>query len=257
MAEQKNIHHETVQLYEVIRIIEGIPVFLEDHLNRLYNSAHLTNLGKLPGPDLLEEMIKNFITSQNKDIGNLKLSFSFSAQSTQPSCELIFIPHYYPTQVEYSRGVKVGLMQAERPVPQAKVQNSGIRDRANKAISDNCLFEVLLIDTEGNITEGSRSNVFFIKKQTLYSAPTDRILLGITWIKTMELCKKAGINVIEAPIPVNTLEQFDAAFLTGTSPKLLPICSVGDIVYKTDLPLLIELQELYNQLIEIYLQKRR
>jgi branched-chain amino acid aminotransferase len=257
MAEQQNIHPDAVQLYEVIRIIEGIPVFLEDHLDRLYHSAHLTNLGKLPGHDLLEEMIKNFITSQNKDTGNIKLSFSFSTPSTQPLCELIFIPHYYPTQEEYTHGVKVGLLQAERPIPHAKVQNPGIRDRANKAISNSRLFEVLLIDAEDNITEGSRSNVFFMKDQTLYSAPKDRILLGITWIKTMGLCKEAGIKVMEAAIPVQSLEQFDAAFLTGTSPKVLPICSVDDIVYKTDLPLLIKLQELYNQLIENYLQKRR
>ena len=257
MAEQKNTHPETIQLYEVIRIIEGIPVFLEDHLDRLYNSARLTNSVKIPGPNLLEEMIKNFITSQNKDTGNIKLSFSFSDPSSQPRCERIFLPHYYPTHEEYTNGVKVGLLQADRPIPHAKVRNSEIRDRANKAISDNCLFEVLLIDAEDNITEGSRSNVFFIKDETLYSAPSDRILLGITWIKTMELCKEARINVIEASIPAKTLKQFDAAFLTGTSPKLLPISSVGDIVYPTDLPLLIKLQKLYNQLIENYLQERR
>jgi len=246
-----------IQLYEVIRIIEGIPVFLEDHLDRLYQSASLTGMKQLPNSIALEEMIRNFIFSQKKETGNIKFSFSFNNSSTEPICELIFIPHYYPTPEEYTNGVKVGLISADRPIPQAKVQNSGIRDRANLSISDNKLFEVLLIDSEGNITEGSRSNVFFIKNGTLYSAPTDKILQGITRIKVLELCNKTGIQVIETSIPTNSFVQFEAAFLTGTSPKLLPISSIDEVNYKTNLPLMIELEDLYNQLIEKYLQERR
>lgn len=257
MEEQQNKHPNSVQLYEVIRIIEGIPVFLEDHLDRLYHSAQLTGTNLLPDSVSLTEMIRNFIIAQKKDTGNIKLSFSFSKLTSQPHCELSFIPHYYPTPEEYTHGVKVGLLQADRPIPHAKVQNTGIRDRANQAISDNSVFEVLLIDSEGNITEGSRSNVFFIKNETFYSAPEETILQGITWNKVMQLCRKAGIKVIESAIPVNTLDQYEAAFLTGTSPKALPISTIDNIGYKTNLPLLIKLQELYNQLIEDYLLRRR
>jgi branched-chain amino acid aminotransferase len=169
-------------------------------------------------------------------------------------CELNFIPHYYPNHDEYTNGVKVGLLKAVRPIPHAKVQNSGIRDRANKAISDNCLFEVLLIDSEGNITEGSRSNVFFIKNETLYSTPVENILQGITRLKVMQICENAGIQVVESAIPVDSLDQYEAAFLTGTSPKILAIASIDNIIYKTDLPLLVKLQELYDKMVDDYLR---
>jgi len=245
---------DIIQLYEVIRIIEGIPVFLEDHLDRLYYSARLTGKDCLPGSVSLAEMIKKYITDEKKGTGNIKLSFSFNNLSAEPQCELNFIPHYYPTQEEYVNGVKVGLLHADRPVPHAKVQNSDIRDRANQSIKDNRLFEVLLIDSEGNITEGSRSNVFFIKNEKLYSSPGEKILKGITRIKVLQICENVGIPVIETAIPVNELDKFDAAFLTGTSPKVLPISSIDNIVFKTELPLLIKLQILYNQLIDDYLQ---
>lgn len=259
MADNQTLttNSEGIQLYEVIRIINGIPVFLEDHLDRLYQSASLTGRIHLPDSISLSEMIRNFIISQKKETGNIKISFSFNDSLAEPLFELNFIPHYYPTSEEYTNGVKVGLMSADRPIPQAKIQNSGIRDRANQSVLDNKLFEVLLIDSEGNITEGSRSNVFFIKNRTLYSAPTDKILQGITRIKVLELCRKTEIPVIETSIPVNTLDQFDAAFLTGTSSKLLPISSINEVRYKTNLPLMIKLQELYNQLIENYILERR
>ena len=246
-----------IQLYEVIRIIDGIPVFLEDHLSRLYISAQLTGMDRLPKPASLEVMIKNYVSNQKQKTGNIKLSFSFSDHSTEPQCELTFIPHYYPSREEYTHGVKVGLMEAVRPIPQAKVQYTDIRDRANQLISDNGLYEVLLIDSDGNITEGSKSNVFFIKNDILYSASADKILQGITWIKVKQLCEKAGIQVIELAIPANTLGRYDVAFLTGTSPKVLPISSIENFAYKTDLPLLIKLREIYDKMIDDYLLPRR
>ena len=248
---------DIIQLYEVIRIVEGIPVFLEDHLNRLYHSAQLTGIDQLQDPDSLKAMIKEYISRQNQAAGNIKLSFSFSDSASEPQCELNFIPHYYPNDEEYTNGVKVGLLKAVRPIPHAKVQNSDIRERANQAISDNHLFEVLLIDSEGNITEGSRSNVFFIKNGILYSSPVEKILEGITRIKIMQICETAGIRVVESAIPASTLDQFEAAFLTGTSPKVLPISSIEKIEFKTDLPLLLRMQELYDKMVEDYLIIRR
>lgn len=247
----------TVQLYEVIRIIDRIPVFLEDHLDRLYHSAQLTGIVRLPDSVSTSEMIKKFITSQKRETGNIRLSFSFGDLSSEPWYELNFIPHYYPTQEEYTNGVKVGLLHADRLIPHAKIQNSDLRDRAEHSISENSLFEVLLVDSDGNITEGSRSNVFFVRNDTLYSSPGEKILQGITRTKIMQVCENNGIHVIESAIPANTMEQYEAAFLTGTSPKVLPISTIDKIGYKTDLPLLIKLQELYNQLIENYLLERR
>ena len=251
------INPETIQLYEVIRITEGIPVFLEEHLERLFHSAQLTGMEHLPDSPSLETSIKEYISSQKREEGNIKLSFSFRDSTSEPQCELNFIPHYYPNQDEYTNGVKVGLLKAVRPIPHAKVQNSGIRDLANQAISDHSVFEVLLIDSEGNITEGSRSNVFFIQNETLYSSPVANILQGITRLKVMQICENAGIHVVESAIPANSLDQYEAAFLTGTSPKILPVSAIENIVYKTDHRLLIDLQQRYNHLIEHYLLERR
>lgn len=247
----------TVQLYEVVRVIEGIPIFLEDHLGRLYRSAQLTGFENLPGFNLLAEKVDGFIAQEDKKTGNIRLSFSFSGPSSEPECLISFITHYYPTPVEYDKGVKVGLINADRPVPHAKVIHNGIGERANRAMADNGLFEALLVDANGNITEGSRSNVFFIKGEKLYSAPTEKILQGITRNKVLEICKTAAIEVIETDIPANGLDLFNAAFLTGTSPKVLPISSIEGVRYPTKLPLLIKLQDYYNKLIDRYIQSKR
>jgi len=248
---------DNVQLYEVIRIIEGTPIFLEDHLDRLYHSAQLTGVSHLPDSIALEKIIKEFLIDQKRDFGNIKLTLSFSDLLTEPQRELVFIPHYYPTNEEYINGVKVGVLYADRKVPQAKVQQADIRERANRAISENNLFEVLLIDSEGNITEGSRSNVFFIQNGTLYSAPEEKILQGITRMKVLQLCETSGVPVIRTAIVANEIHNYEAAIITGTSPKILPISTIDNVLYKTDIELILKLQKFYNQLIANYISERR
>jgi branched-chain amino acid aminotransferase len=257
MAGYINIPEEPVQLYEVIRIIEGIPLFIEDHLERLYQSALLTGVNQLPDPESITALITNFLATQKRETGNIKLSFTFTKTTYELQYDLNFVPHHYPTPEEYTCGVKVGLLNAIRPLPNAKVSHSEIRDLADQLIVSENFFETLLVDSDGNITEGSRSNVFFVRDEMLYTAPREKILQGITWKKMLQICLKAGIPVIEKEIPAERIDQFEAAFLTGTSPKVLPVSSINNIIYKTDHPLHVRLQQLYDQLIEDYLAERR
>ena len=257
MTIHQNIQYQPTVLYEVIRIAEGIPLFLEDHLERLNHSANLTGINTIPGQDELSDLIKKFLLTEKRDSGNIKLSFSCDNHSNQSKFSIDFIPHVYPAPGQYTEGVSIGLMNADRIVPNAKVQNSDIRERADKLISDNNFYEILLVGSDKNITEGSRSNVFFIKSDTLYSAPDDKILEGITRKKVLQICRINNIPVVATAIPANNLNQYDAAFLTGTSPKVLPISSIDRVVYKINHPLLLRIQQEYNQLVENYLIEKR
>lgn len=255
MNKLNNKEGENIQLYEVIRVIHDIPIFLEDHLDRLYHSAQLMNIETMPKYAELSKTIYTFLDSEKRGIGNIKLNFTFQTPQDNPYLQLEFIPHHYPEAEEYRKGVNVGLIYADRPVPHAKVHHAEIRDRANQQIAEHQLFETLMIDSAGNITEGSRSNVFFIKNEVLYSAPEETILLGITWIKVLQICKSSGITVIQSPIPKETLSQYDGAFLTGTSPKILPIHAIEQLRYQTALPILKKLQKSYQLLIDQYIEK--
>ncbi len=253
----QNIQDQQAVIYEVIRISEGIPLFLEDHLERLYHSAHLTGINPIPGQEEISDLIKKFLITKKRDSGNIKLSFSSGDLSKQPQSGIDFIVHSYPSPLQYTEGVSIGLMYADRILPNAKVQNSDLRERADKLISDNNFYEILLVGSDKNITEGSRSNVFFIKGETLYSAPDDKILEGITRKKVLQICRTNDIPVVETTIPATSLNQYDAAFLTGTSPKVLPISSIDRVAYKTNHPLLLRIIQEYNQLVENDLTERR
>jgi branched-chain amino acid aminotransferase len=244
-------------IYEVIRIIDGIPVFLEDHLDRLYHSARITGLDLLPGPVALKNEINQLIQEEKREIGNIKLSFSFHGTNASPDFEIKFIPHFYPEPQTYLEGVPVALMKADRQSPTAKIQHIDIRERANKMIAELNVFEVLLVDQNNKITEGSRSNVFFVRDNMVFTSPDDKVLGGITRSKVIGLCRKAGIPVVEAEIPAERLIGYKAAFLTGTSPKVLPIASDDEICYESDQPLIRKIIDLYDNAVREYIDHRK
>lgn len=94
-----------------------------------------------------------------------------------------------------------------------------------EAQQKNCT-EALFVH-DGVITEGTLSNVFFVKEGEVHThGKTNRILGGITREVVIELCKENGINVFEFPITLNKLNSMDEAFITGTTGEVTPIVNI-------------------------------
>jgi len=73
--------------------------------------------------------------------------------------------------------------------------------------------------------------------------------------QVLQICKSAGIQWLKQT-SCKYAGSVWRGLLSGTSPKVLPICSIDKKVYKTDHPLLIEIQNAYNKLIENYLREK-
>lgn len=252
----ESIFNNGKSVYEVIRITQGIPLFLEDHLNRLFYSADLLNSNINESYCDIETLIDELIKKNNTFEGKIKLVIRFEERN-EKDIILYFTPHYFPTTDEYKNGVIVGICSATRINPNAKLLNSEARKRANNRIVEENLFEVLLVNDLEHITEGSRSNVFFIKNDSVITPPEREILNGITRQKIIKLCKKNNINLIEKTISLSDLKQMDAIFLSGTSINVLPIKQIAGTVYDTNHPILIQIMNLYSELVNHFIRQRK
>lgn len=214
-------------IYEVVRVIDGIPLFFEDHMERLKSSA--ASLGKdlsslIP---FIASDIKKLIQINNQPTKNIKLLVFYLDQEI-PQYMMCFIKSPYPTPEQYSEGVSTILLHAERRNPNAKVLNTKLRDEINDKLAETGAYEALLVNSQGEITEGSRSNLFFLVHGKVYTAPAQDVLIGITRKYILQACSNIGLTVIEQPIPFSIQDYAEGAFLTGTSPKVLPIVKIEE-----------------------------
>ena len=132
---------------------------------------------------------------------------------------------------------------------EVKYINSGLREMTNKIIGEQGVHEVLLIDEENFITEGSRSNVFFIKDNTLFTAPLPHVLPGTSRKRVLIICQENNIRVEEKRVAYKDLSTYEAAFITGTSPLVLPILHIDNITFDPHHPLLVRVMEYYFDLL--------
>jgi branched-chain amino acid aminotransferase len=217
------------QFYEVIRTFRGIYLFLDDHLERLQKSLECMNLFQYYIDSEAKKCLNDLLIKNNRKEGNVKLVCKVFDKKLVYAA--YYIHHYYPSKNEYQKGIKLKSYIIERKQPnlkQIKV-NEFIKLEINDILSSGKFFEVLMVNKKGNITEGSISNFFLIKENTLFSAPENLILKGITRKYIIKIAKDSGLYYIEKDIALIDLSTFDAAFISGTSPKVLPVNQIDEI----------------------------
>lgn len=242
-------------VYEVIRVMDGIALFLEDHFVRLKKSLLIRGYEFEMHYEEFKQHVAELVTLNKQGIGNIK--FVYFTNGTTSDWYFSFIPHSYPTQQDYQNGVSVELLPGERENPNAKVIQLNLRERANQMISDLNIYEVLLVNHDGLITEGSRSNMFFVKDSVFYTAPPSKVLVGITRQKVIDCLAELGFSLVELAVSATDIGSFDAAFLTGTSPKVLPIRLIGKQPFNTQLLVIKDLIDSYNNMITRYIESER
>jgi branched-chain amino acid aminotransferase len=240
--------NEGESVYEVIRVVRGNPVFFDDHIERLKSSVRLQHKKMLADSETLRaDIITLFKYDKHREV-NLKIVFNF--KKNEVNYLVYFIEPIYPSEEQYAKGVKGILFFAERKDPGSKVIDHKLRSSIFHKLIVTGGYEALLVNDEGMITEGSRSNIFFLRGNKLYTAPDDLILSGITRKHLIEICRSNKIEISFECVRADKISEYDAAFMTGTSPMVLPFSFIDETRFKVDIPVMKQLRKLYIDRVE-------
>jgi len=239
-------------IYEVFRVINGVALFLEDHIERLQHS--IDEAGILTEAQSLLPDIDKLLKLNGYATGNIKIIF-WKTEKTNHSM-LFYDKHLYPTEQQFTEGVTLGLLERERQNPNVKLFDSSMRKDAGELIESNNFYEVILLNQQGFITEGSRSNIFFIKDDTLFTAPSSEVLQGVTRKKIIEIIKNLSISFEEKHVHINDITLYESIFITGTSRRVLPAKNIYSVStdFNTNHPLLRKLQAEFIQVCNDYVE---
>lgn len=235
--------------YEVVRLIGHKFLFLDDHLDRLENSMKGSNL-TYPGKDTIKKSLRLLLLNNDEAVGNIRICVQ-SSQGANQSLLCYFVPYFYPDECMYKSGVQLASYPHERPNPGIKKWDDRFRKKVNEFIRDHGIYEAILMNFQHELTEGSRSNIFFIDQENrLITPPIEEILPGITRKYVLQICKEEQIEVHEEPLLLKELDQMDSCFISGTSPKVLPVWQLDGFQFNTDHPILQLVMERFDTVIK-------
>ena len=227
-------------VFEGIRVYGGAAFRLQEHLERLYDSAQAIWL-TIPMPiaemtalteeavrrsGLEDAYIRHIIT---RGIGDLGLD-----PRKCPAPTVIIIVdgiRLWPAEV-YERGLRV--VTAGTPIPHRESLSPRVKSlnylphilakiEGIHAGAD----EVLMLDSAGSVAEGSGQNLFVVKKGTVRTPPASAgILKGVTRDVVLELAREAGLPAEEVQLNRYDVYTADEAFFSGTAAEIVYIREV-------------------------------
>jgi len=241
---------EVLRIYEVVRIINRVPLFFEEHFSRLQKSVEKKNCRMNLSMNKLADEITQIVSLNDLINCNCMIICFF----VEDEFHYLIYPrkHYYPSEDEYLLGVSLEIIEVERPDPNIKYIDEKYNELTGKAKADPHIFEVLLVNHEGFITEASKANVFFIKDGIVITPPPEQVLLGITRQFAIEAIKNSGVQLMEKVFSVHDLEECDGVFISGTSIHLLPVSKVGLLSFRTPQnPIYLKLKSEFEKIVKI------
>ena len=224
-------------IYEVICTNQGKPCFLEEHLKRLYASASGISL-KIPhSPTEIKKQIQTTLDSAENDESYIRIIITRGVGEVDidpSSCFdpniIIFVKEIPQIPSErYEKGISVALVSIKRNSreslnPAVKTGNYLNNVLARIEASRMGAEDAIMVNSMGQLTEGTTSNLFFVKEGRLLTPIKEcGILSGITREKIIQLANKNSINFEEGKWTSEELFKAEEIFLSGTVKKIIPV----------------------------------
>jgi len=224
---------------------DGPAVFrLDDHTERLYNSAKIYRMDVPYSPAEMNQAILETISVNQLDACYIRpiIYRGYGQLGVNPfPCPvdvavMVWDWGRYLGAEALENGVDVRVSSWARIAPNtlpamAKSAANYMNSQLIKmeAIKEGYA-EGIALDVEGYVSEGSGENLFLVKNDTLITPPlVSSVLPGITRDTVIALARRQGIPVVEQMMPREMLYIADELFMTGTAAEITPVRSVDKI----------------------------
>jgi branched-subunit amino acid aminotransferase/4-amino-4-deoxychorismate lyase len=232
----------------------GTKIFrLEDHLDRLYNSASSIYMKPPMGRESLRRLLQDLVDRNRKSgaTTDLLIDIVFSGglkgnsmrQSGSGAHLYIAVQELIPPSAEcYEKGVALATFPHMRMYPDVKLLNyMGAIMAHQTVVPIHDAYDVIFIyPGDGRtILEGTTFTVFFVNsKGELLTPPLDgKILDSVTRRVVFEVIKRNGsINILETEIFLDQLAEFRESFMVSTTRNVLPVTRIDDKIIDSGKP---------------------
>jgi branched-chain amino acid aminotransferase len=260
-------------VWEGLRLHNSKLLFIDDHLERLINSANGISLNiSLTKKEIIQEIEKVLKKNNMVDDVHIRLIITRGDKITpyqNPNANVgpinfIIIPEYKKTNpTTYENGISIGRVEIIRP------SDNILSTHLNTLSKLNCILasieankhnydEGIMNDPNGNISTCNSTNLFFIKNNQVWTSKGEYCLNGITRHKTIKICHDNGIDCYQRNFTFEDIEDCDEAFVTGTFAGIIPVSKIEErLLSSTDCNSVVnKIRNLYNNYINQYIASK-
>jgi branched-chain amino acid aminotransferase len=228
-------------VWEGLRVHGGHPVFLDQHLNRLYEGAQAIALDiGLSRVDLRSAIYQTLHANGMIDGVHVRLMVTRGLKRTPyqdprmtvgPATIVIVAEYKQPRRVILETGIRLFTVHVRRPYPDvldpklnthSKLNDITACIQAHAAGAD----EALMLDPHGFVATCNSTHFFVVRRGALWTSSGAFCLGGVTRGTVLGLSRNAGIPTYERDLSLTDVYGADEAFVTGTFAGIVPVREV-------------------------------
>ena len=260
-------------VWEGLRVHVGKISFLDRHLDRIYEGAKALALDIGVNREALTKRLYDTLDSNRMTDGvHIRLMVTRGVRSTPyqdprtivSGATIVIVPEYKkPPADSAKRGLKLFTVHVRRGDPAVQDQKINSHSKLNCILA--CIQaieagadEALMLDPHGFVATCNSTHFFIVRKGEVWTSSGKYCLGGITRAVVIEMCREAGIPVVEKDFSLTDVYGADEAFVTGTFAGIAPVREVDGRKYDAvPGPMVVRLQKLYAECVERDLEEHR
>ena len=226
-------------VWEGIRVYEGKVAALEEHLDRLFDSAKAMAFADVPSREHVREAIFETLRANRMyDEAHMRLTLTrgkkvtsgMSPTNNQYGPTLIVLAEW-KKPVYATTGIRLITSSVRRNTPScldSKIHHNNLINNILAKIEANVagVDDAIMLDINGFVSETNATNIFIVKKGKLLTPHPDACLPGITRALVIRLARSNGIDLEERNISRTEAHTADEMFTTGSMGELSPVLEV-------------------------------
>ena len=252
-------------VWEGLRVHKSKLVFLDRHLDRLYEGAKAIAMDIGLNREALTKRLYDTLDANKMSEGvHVRLMVTRGVRSTPyqdprvivSGATIVIIPEYKePDPAIYERGLKLFTVHVRRGDPAVQDQKINSHSKLNcilasiqatKAGAD----EALMLDPHGFVATCNSTHFFIVRKGEVWTSSGKYCLGGITRGLALEVARDAGIPAIEKDFSLTDVYGADEAFVTGTFAGIVPVREIDGRRLTCRGPMVERLHKLYAERID-------
>jgi branched-chain amino acid aminotransferase len=251
-------------VWEGLRVSAGHPVFLEQHLDRLWEGAAaiMLDIG-MTRAELTAEIYRTLQANNMTDRVHLRLMVTRGPKSTPyqdprmsagPATVVMICEYKDPLPSTVEDGLCLFTVHVRRATPDTLDPKLNAHSKLNDITA--CIQaytagadEALMLDPHGFVATCNSTHFFIVRGGQVWTSTGDYCLGGITRSNVLRICAEAGITAREKHFSLTQVYSADEAFVTGTFAGVVPVHTVDGRSLGPRGPMVTRLQNLYAELI--------
>ncbi len=227
-------------VWEGLRVYEGGVFCLDQHLSRLFASAHALAFESIPSSDFVRGAIFSTLKANSmRDGVHIRLTLTRGEKltsgmdprlNTKGAC-LIVLAEWKPVVYDNEKGIRVITSAIIRNSPRhldSKIHHNNLLNNIQAKIQANVagVDAALMLDTNGFVSELNDTNIFMARNGALFTPHADACLHGITRKLVIDIARSSGIPIEERNLSLTEFYNADQVFATGTMGELTPVVEI-------------------------------